>query len=327
LARVTLRAANDVGDRIYDTGVSVGRELFRRVFNVAQTGDEAALEAVTAEYAAHLEAHPDERKRVLPAILEVAVPQEPLAVLEAIVVVMWETAKEVALDPPVAGMAGCVAFAGSLVDPNSVTVMDVRGRDQGQVCPAPSLNPEDKERGLKFDHEFRGFDYTYTSAPRMWIVKTSEAEYRDALVEELNELFIGKRTNPYPSQLKDAMARVVIGGTGGTKRGKLRQVQEVLADRVNIYYPDHQKDREMAAEPDLVKRVSMQMQRTDIDDLRDRELVEFDIDGPAGVLALLTSIEQVRGETKARARAHNKNWAEAGLKIGELGDEEPPNQE
>ncbi len=70
LARVQSRAADDVGDVIYDHTVGRGLELFKRYAAASRSGNEVTANAAANEYAAHLEKNPEEVQRAGRAILK-----------------------------------------------------------------------------------------------------------------------------------------------------------------------------------------------------------------------------------------------------------------
>lgn len=299
-ARITVRASNDIGDRVYDTVVGAGRLLLRKLFESARSGDEAATEVAVAEYAAHLEANPVEGDRVLAAAME-TVKTEPLAVLESIVEVICQTLMQVDTIPHGSKAAGCAAFAGSFPNADYVTVVDA-GDGSGGMAELPKQD------------EFAGEDalwlgYDTMRLPRMWIVEPEDPAGRDELVTDLNAKLLDKANNP------TSVAQVELAQVRGAAR--VWRVMAIFGDRVAIHYPDPERQAALAKAGDnLADRVLAGLQETEAVKLSKREQPLFDIRDPTGTSALFASVRALYRSDKELREAREAGWSQLADEVG-----------
>jgi hypothetical protein len=313
-SRVQARAADEVGDIIHENTIGRGVDLLRRFAKAARSDDPEAAEAAADEYAKHLEAHPEEAAHIVPAILHVVAPHDPMVVLEALIQLSCLTAARVQQRPIGGGPAGCAAFAGSLVDPGFITIVDVRDKDDN-LLPLPGVVTAGLEPYFDFDATLDAF-YMLDQRPRMLIVKPTNPEDRDDLVLELNAMLLDRDRPGAPilhlkvAELLDAPRVVTDGIAAPSPRGVMRRVSYVYADRVDIDYSDPEKQRRLKAAASLADRLAIQTEEADVDRLKEAERREFLISAVDGPRALFESLQSLARDDAALHRRWREDWAE-----------------
>ena len=321
LARVQSRAVDDVGDRIYDT-IGSGLDLFKKWAAASRSGNKAAAKTAADEYAAHLDKHPEEAVRVLPAIVDVVARTEPLVVLAALTHVLCLTAAKVQQRPLGAGPAGCVAFTGSFVNPSVITVIDVRD-SQGVPLPSPEITTEDGSSYLEFptplfrDSIIRPGTaevFQVLSQPRMWIVKPHDPLQAEALAGKLNDVLLDRVDRPAPSSASKKVHELISTPIGDSTQalGYLRFVDKVYADRIAINYPDHVRHEAHKAARTLTESSLVSTLVTEVDKLALSERREFFVSAVDGPRALFSSLQAMAQQDQDLLSAWRNEWGSLG---------------
>lgn len=314
-ARVQARAAEDVGDIIYDNTVCRGLELLHRYAAASRSGDRDATNAAASEYAAHLDKHPEEVERVVPAILKVVAQAEPLVVLAALTHVLCTTAAKVQQRPVGGGPSGCVAFTGSFVNPWFITVVDVRDKE-GKPLQPPEIQTVDGTAYLDFDARMDSF-YIGDTRPRMWIVKPNNPEDPEALARELNDMLLDRVERPDARvahlKVNDVIAKPL--GDSTAARGVLRIVNYVYADRVDIFYPDPEKEQALLTAKTLADEIIVRNRETEVDKLARGERRAFLVSAVDGPRALLSSLRAMALQDQELLDAWRDDWGGLGEEV------------
>ncbi len=251
----------------------------------------------------------------MPAILKVVAQTEPLVVLAALTHVLCATAAKVQQRPIGGGPSGCVAFTGSFVNPSFMTVVDVRDKEDKPLQP-PEITTVDGRSYLDFDARMDSF-YMGDTRPRMWIVKPNDPADSEALASDLNHMLLDRVDRPGAPVAHIKVHDVISepAGDSTAARGVLRIVNYVYADRVDIFYPDPEKEKALLAAKTLAEKLIIRMRETEVDKLARGERREFLVSAVDGPRALLSSLRALALQDQELLGAWRDDWGGLGEEV------------
>ncbi len=232
--------------KLLERGYPWAREQRARLSDAMTSQDEAATANVRGQLKARLLEHPEDAQAVVAELLQPSQSSTPgtdsrrgdaplITVLEGYLALVLGMAAQT--PPQVA------AVRGSLLGPESLTVIDTRSRWTSLYLPR-QVGPWPVLVLLPNDDEYGG------SAPRMWVGLPPEGHPIDELVQRLNETFAHPIGAPEwwlasPDRLCAATLSELCGlGTAHSRRfGRVAKVQETTIGL------DDQTDIELAAVP------------------------------------------------------------------------------
>lgn len=281
---ILARAGDDFLNSAYADVKATGRTLLKRLLDDVESGDEEAAQAAVVEFAAHLEVSPEESAAIIQATVRV-LSTEPLDLFEATLRIMVETAASLETIPW-GGKTGCAAFAGSFPNPRMATVLDIRDWDRRMQQPPQRESPFGGEPRLQF-HTSGGF-------PRMWILEVANGRGAEQIAAELNSALFDKHDNP------DRFAPLKLEGelVAAQGSGRIWQVEAIFGDRVEIYYPGQDQERE--AKLAATQSIFDPLPETALDRRRRTERRLFDIADSTGPQSLVAHAAALRSSNNER---------------------------